>query len=194
MKTLFRYFARGCLAFIPLGATVYIVWALISTMDHLLGSSVPGLGLVLAVALITLVGFLVSNVIGRKILEWFDLFMGRVPIIKLLYKSLRDLLQTFAGEKKTTGKPVRVRLDPRSETLVLGLLTRSDLSGLGLPEHVAVYLPQAYNIGGQVIAVHRDQVEPVAISAAEMLTFMLSGGAAGLGAPVTSVPPQVKVS
>jgi uncharacterized membrane protein len=191
MKTLLRYFARGCLALIPLGATVYVFWALITAMDRLLGSSVPGLGFVLAVLLITLVGFLVSNVIGRKILEWFDWVMGRVPIVKLLYKSLRDLLQTFAGEKKTTGKPVRVRLDPTSETRLLGLLTRSDLSGLGLPDHVAVYLPQAYNIGGQVIAVHRDQVEPVAISATEMLTFMLSGGASGLGAPMTSAPPEV---
>ena len=191
MKTLFRYFARGCLALIPVGATVYIIWALISTMDGLVGTSVPGLGLVLAVALITLAGFLVSNVIGRKVLEWFDLIMGRVPVVKLLYKSLRDLLQTFAGEKKTTGKPVRVRLDPRSETRLLGLLTRSDLSGLGLPDHVAVYLPQSYNIGGQVIAVHRDQVEALDISAAEMLTFMLSGGAAGLGAPVTHMPPPV---
>lgn len=191
MKTLLRYFARGCLALIPLGATVYVVWILISAMDRLLGASVPGLGFVLAVALITIVGFLVSNVIGRKILEWFDLAMSRVPIVKLLYKSLRDLLQTFAGEKKTTGKPVRVRLNHDSETHLLGLLTRNDLSGLGLPHHVAVYLPQAYNIGGQVLAFHRDQVEAVDISATEMLTFMMSGGASGLGVPMTHSPPRV---
>jgi uncharacterized membrane protein len=191
MKNLFGYFVRGCLALIPILGTVYIVWALISAMDDLLGITVPGLGLLLSVALITLVGFLVSNVIGRKILEWFDLILGKVPVIKLLYKSIRDLLQTFAGEKKTTGRPVSIRLSQDSETRILGLLTRDDLSALGLPDHVAVYIPQAYNIGGQVVAIHRDQVERIAVSATEMLTFMMSGGASGLGNLVTGMPPLV---
>lgn len=191
MKLLFGYFVRGCLALIPLAATVYVFWALISALDSLLGLTIPGLGFMLAVGIITLVGFLVSNVIGRKVLGWFDVLMGHVPGVKLLYKSLRDLLQTFAGEKKTTGKAVSVRLDPNSETRLLGLLTRDDLSGLGLADHVAVYLPQAYNIGGQVIAIHRSQVELIDISSAEMLTFMMSGGASGLGAPATGMPPQV---
>jgi len=191
MKTLVGYFARGCLALIPVALTVYVFWAVITTMDGLLGTTIPGLGLIVSVALITSVGFLVSNVIGRTIYGWFDLMMGRLPVVKLLYKSVRDLLQTFAGEKKTTGRPVKVRLTPGSDTYILGLLTRDDLSALGLIEHVAVYLPQAYNIGGQVLAVPRAQVETVSVSSAEMLTFMMSGGASGLGAPVTGMPPAV---
>lgn len=191
MKTLVGYFVRGCLALIPLALTVYVFWVLISTMDSLLGTTIPGLGLLVSIVLITTVGFLVSNVIGRTVYGWFDLMMGRVPVVKLLYKSVRDLLQTFAGEKKTTGRPVRVRLTPGSDTYILGLLTRDDLSPLGLFEHVAVYVPQAYNIGGQVLAIPRAQVEAVAVSSAEMLTFMMSGGASGPGAPVTAVPPAV---
>lgn len=189
MKTFVGYFARGCLALIPLAATVYIIWALITAMDDVLGISIPGLGLLISIGLITLVGFLVSNVIGKKIYDVFDQVMIRVPVVKLLYKSIRDLLQTFAGEKKTTGRPVSVRLSPHSDHRVLGLLTRDDLSALGMPDHVAVYLPQAYNIGGQVLAIRRDQVEALQVSSAEMLTFMMSGGASGLGASTATPPP-----
>jgi len=179
MSRLIGYFARGCLAIIPLAATVYVLWWVVSTIDSLIGVTIPGLGLLTALGLITLVGFLVSNVIGRRVYGLFNRLMERVPLVKLLYTSLRDLIETVVGEKKQLGQPVSVRLSLGSESRILGLLTREDLSPLGLPHHVAVYLPQAYNIGGQVIAVHRDQIEPVDVASSEMLTFMMSGGAAG---------------
>lgn len=186
MSRILGYFARGCLALVPISVTVYIIWWVIRTTDALVGVAVPaigkipGMGLVVSICLITLVGFLVSNVIGSKVYSLFDRVMKKLPVIKLLYTSIRDLLATFVGEKKI-GKPVAVRISADSDSRVLGLLTRNDLSGLGLPDHVAVYLPQAYNIGGQVLAVHRDQIEPIDVPSGEMLAFMMSGGAAGLG-------------
>lgn len=192
MKLALTYFLRGCLALVPLGTTLYIVWAIVTATDALVGVTVPGLGLLIAVSFITLAGFALSNVLGRKLFEWFDAWLARLPVVKLLYTSIRDLLETFAGEKKTTGTPVRVRLGPDTGVFLLGLLTRDDLSPLGLPGHVAVYLPQAYNIGGQVVAVARDQVEPVETTATGMLTFMMSGGAAGL--IQTKAPPAVAPS
>ncbi len=180
MSRILGYFARGCLAILPIAATAYILWWFVTATDALIGVTIPGLGLLVAVGLITLVGFLVSNVIGSRIYLLFDRVMQRVPVVKLLYNSIRDLIETFVGENKQLGKPVSVRLSAASESRVLGLLTRDDLSPLGLPNHVAVYLPQAYNIGGQVLAIHRDQVEPLDVSSSEMLTFMMSGGASGL--------------
>lgn len=180
MTRFFGYFARGCLAIVPVAATIYILWWVVRTTDALIGVTIPGLGLVVAFGLITLVGFLVSNVIGSRIYQLFDRIMQRVPLVKLLYTSIRDLIETFVGENKQIGRPVSVRLSAGSESRVLGLLTRDDLSPLGLPDHVAVYLPQAYNIGGQVLAIHREHVEPIDVSSSEMLTFMMSGGASGL--------------
>lgn len=180
MSRFLGYFARGCLALIPVLATVYILWWVIRTTDALIGVTVPGLGLVVAIFLITFVGFLVSNVIGNKIYSFFDRLMKKLPVVKLLYTSIRDLLATFVGEQKI-GQPVSVRISPDSESRVLGLLTRNELGQLGLPDHVAVYVPQAYNIGGQVLAVHRNHVEPIDVPSAEMLAFMMSGGASGLG-------------
>lgn len=187
MRRIVGYFAQGCLALIPVAVTIYIVYAVITATDQLLGIEIPGLGLVIALVLITLVGFLVSNVIGRRVYWAFDQVMARVPFVKLLYTSIRDLIQTFVGEKKTIGRPVAIRFAPGAENRMLGLLTRDDLSPMGLPHHVAVYIPQAYNIGGQVLAVHRDQIEILDISASEMLTFMMSGGASGLGVKAASL-------
>lgn len=179
MSRFIGYFARGCLAIVPIAATLYILWWVVRTTDALIGVTIPGLGIVVAIALITFVGFLVSNVIGSRIYWLFDQLMQRVPFVKLLYTSIRDLIETFVGEKKQIGQPVSVRLSPENENRILGLLTRDDLRPFGLPDHVAVYLPQAYNIGGQVLAIRRDQVEPIKIAPSEMLTFMMSGGAAG---------------
>lgn len=182
MSRFIGYFARGCLALIPVAATVYILWAVVTATDALLGVSVPGLGIVVAIGLTTLVGFLISNVIGNRIYSLFDQLISKVPLVKLLYTSIRDLIQTFVGDKKTIGQAVSVRLSKDSEIRVLGLLTRDDLSAMGFPDHVAVYLPQAYNIGGQVLAIPKSDVERVDIASSEMLTFMMSGGASGLGA------------
>lgn len=182
MKRVVGYFARGCLALVPVTLIVYLLMSIVSFTDKLVGLSVPGLGLVLALAFVTTVGFLISNVIGRRIYQFYDGVMARLPVIKLFYTSTRDLLQTVVGESTAFGHPVRFRLADSGDIRFLGLMTRDNLSALGLPEHAAVYLPQAYNIGGQVIAVPRAQLEVVNLRASEMLAFMMSGGSAGVGA------------
>lgn len=201
MSRLLGYFARGCLAIVPVAATIYILYVVVTALDALLGVSIPGLGIVVAVALITGVGFLVSNVIGRQVYWLADRTFARLPLVKLLYTSIRDLVSAFVGKKKSFGQPVAVRLTPNARFRLLGFMTRPDLAlpmGAGPattaheevdgstsaptePEYVAVYVPQAYNIGGQVLVVPADAVEPLETSSTELLTFMLSGGAAGFG-------------
>ncbi len=183
MSRIIAYFARGCLALIPMAATIYITWAIITWADTLLGTTIPGFGVVVALTVPTLIGFLLSNVIGRRLYWLFDKVMARVPFIKLLYTSIRDLIETFVGDKTSGGTPVSVRISPESDTRIMGLLTRDQLAAFSMPGHVAVYIPQAYNIGGQVLAVPKDQVEILeGVSASQMLTFMMSGGASGPGA------------
>lgn len=181
MSRLLGYFARGCLLLVPIFLTVYILYFVVSTLDNLLGVSIPGLGIVITLALTTGAGFLFSNVIGRQIYWLLDQLFARVPLVKLLYGSIRDLVSAFVGGKKNFGRAVSVRLTPGSETRLLGFLTREDLNKLTLPEHVAVYVPQAYNIGGQVLIVPRAQIELLEVSSPDLLTFMMSGGASGLG-------------
>ncbi len=189
MKRLVGYFARGCLALIPVSLIVYLLLTIVSVTDDLLGLSIPGLGLVIALGLITAVGFLISNVVGRRIYQFYDSVMARLPVIKLFYTSIRDLLQTIVGDKTAIGRPVSVCFGDGDGVRLLGLLTQENLNALGLPDHVAVYLPQAYNIGGQVVAVRRDLVENVDVRSSEMLAFMMSGGAASPTPQIHAAPP-----
>ena len=89
MSQLLKYFARGMLAVVPIALTLYALYWVVSAFDQLVGVTVPGLGLLLSLAMITFVGFLVSNVIGRKVIQAFESLLGRVPLVKLIYGSLR---------------------------------------------------------------------------------------------------------
>lgn len=161
--------------------TIYILYWIVSSLDRALQVPVPGLGIVLTFALTVLVGLLVSNVLGRQIAAFIDRLFARLPFVKLLYGSLHDLVGAFVGGNKTFGRPVAVRISPQSDVRLLGFLTRDQLSFFALPSHVAVYVPQAYNIGGQVLCVPREQVDEINASSAELLTFMMSGGVSGFG-------------
>jgi len=179
MSRILGYFARGCLVLVPTLLTLYILYALVTKLDELLGVSIPGLGVVLTLALTTAVGLLFSNVVGRKVSSLIDRLFARLPLVKLLYTSIRDLLNAFLGEERRFGRAVSFRLSADSETRLFGFLTRDDLDMFALTDHVAVYVPQAYNIGGQVLAVPRALVQQLEASPTELLTFMVSGGASG---------------
>jgi uncharacterized membrane protein len=191
MKTLLRYFLRGCLAILPIAGTIYVAYVVVVTIDHWVPVGVPGLGFVSTVVLITLAGFLTSNVAGRAALEVTDRLLARVPLAKLVYTSIRDLLGAFVGEKKRFDRPVAVAMVPGSRARMLGFVTREHLEVLGMKNEVAVYFPQSYNFAGYLAVVPRDQIEPLDVSTTDLMTFVVSGGVSGLGiepAPVSRAP------
>jgi uncharacterized membrane protein len=189
LKSLVRYFLRGCLVTAPLGLTVYIVWVVLSAIDRLLPLQVPGLGLVATLALITLVGVLTSNVVGRTVVEIADGLLGRLPLVKLVYTSIKDLVSAFVGDKKRFDVPVAVTVSS-SGARVLGFVTRDELARLGMPDHVAVYFPQSYNFAGYLLLVPRTAIEPLPLPASEVMTFIVSGGVSGFGVGESILPPQ----
>jgi uncharacterized membrane protein len=179
-KRIVRYFVRGCLALAPLALTAYIIYLIFAFADQLLPFGIPGLGIAVAILLITLVGFLTSNVIGGAILAVAERVLTRVPLVRLIYGSLKDLIGAFVGDRRSFNQPVSVALTPDGEVRTLGFITRDTLAGLGLPGQVAVYLPQSYNFAGNLIIVPRARVQAIAASGAEVMTFIVSGGVSGL--------------
>jgi len=178
VKSLFGYFMKGLLVFIPAALTVVIiVWA-IKKFDSLLNLPYPGLGSIITIALITLIGFLASNYFGKKIFSLIDRVFIRLPVVKLLYSSIKDLLLAFAGEKKSFDKPAIVELTSGGPK-VMGFITREDLDFLSLSGHVAVYLPQSYNFAGQVLILPSDRVKPINIHSSNAMAFIVSGGVVG---------------
>lgn len=193
MKQMLRYFLHGCLVLAPLALTLYIGWLVFATIDDLLPIGIPGLGFLLTAALITLVGFLSSNVVGKAVVDEAERVLTKVPLIKLLYTSIRDLINAFVGDKKRFDKPVAVSLMAGSGAKALGFVTRESLHYLeahgamyregkaSLASHVAVYFPQSYNFAGNLLLVPRKDVIPLDVPSADVMAFIVSGGVSGLG-------------
>lgn len=184
MKRLAGYFLRGLVLIAPLVITAYICWLVFVTVDGWLGLAIPGAGFLLTVALVTVVGFLASSLFTRTLSSLFDALeraIGRLPFVRLLYSSTRDLLNAFVGEQRRFDKPVLVTVGGAGVVQVLGFVTQESLAGLGMPGHVAVYLPQSYNFAGNLLVVPAAAVQPIPADSAEVMAFIVSGGVTSLG-------------
>ena len=172
------YFLRGAVITLPVVLTVWVAWAAVTWIDGWLGLDIPGVGLLIVIIGITLIGVLATNVVTKAAIDTFDMVLARLPLVRLLYTAAKDLMQAFAGEKRRFNSAVRIRIDPDKDLWVLGFVTAEDVTRLGLPEHVAVYLPQSYNFAGQLLLVPRAQVERVELEGSAHMTFIVSGGVA----------------
>jgi uncharacterized membrane protein len=188
-----RYFVRGCLVSVPLVITGWIVWKTLSFIDQLLPIGIPGVGIVVTLSLVTLIGLFTSNVIGKRVFQLTDRALSGMPLVKLLYTSIKDLIRAFVGDHKSFDRPAAVALTPGGAR-VLGFVTRDGLHALGMPDFVAVYFPQSYNFAGQLAVVPRDQVELLDAASSEVMTFIVSGGISGFGRGQSLVPPPTLTS
>ncbi len=180
MRKLLNHFFRGLVLLAPLALTIYVCWIVFTTIDRWLGIPIPGVGFLLTVALITVFGFLASNLITRSLLGLVESVLGRLPFVRLLYTSTKDLLNAFVGERRRFETPALVRLTADGGSSVLGFVTQENVERLGLAGHVAVYVPQSYNFAGQMLIVPADRVTRITTSSADVMAFVVSGGVTGV--------------
>lgn len=188
MKRIMRYFFRGLLVFVPTGLTVLVVASVVIYLNKLFSNlpkvpEFPGLGLCIGLVgtllIITLIGFFASNFVGRSLVRLVDRIFKKLPLVKILYSSIKDLIAAFFGETKKFDKPVLVSLGPESYAKIIGFITRDSLENFGLKGHVAVYFPQSYNFAGNVLIFPKKAVKPLDIPSSDAMTFIVSGGVAG---------------
>lgn len=182
MGILLRSFLRGLLFVVPVGLTVYILYLVFTWVDNLVdaeevfGVDVPGLGVALTIVLITVAGFFASLFLTRWLVGLLDRFFARMPIAKLIYGALKDLLEAFVGEKKKFDRPVVVSLGPEVGGEIVGFVTSDQLGWLGREGSVAVYFPQSYNFAGSLAIFPRDRVSAIEAEPAAVMQFIVSGG------------------
>lgn len=177
---IFRYFLSGTLFIVPLVATAYFIYISFSWLDQQLSLPYPGLGFVIIFSVITLIGYLSTNYLFRTVGSWFDAGMSRIPLVKIIYSTVKDLLGAVVGDKRKFNKPVLVKVNKENDLHQLGFITQSDLSMLGLTDMVVVYFPHAYAISGYHYFVPKDHVTPLQMSGPEAMKFIVSGGVSGL--------------
>jgi uncharacterized membrane protein len=179
MKIIVRSFLEGLLILVPILTSVYIVYIVFQSVDGLLGLPIPGVGFIAALTLITVIGFLASHFFTRSVFQLIERLFIKLPLVKILYSSVKDLLSAFVGDKKSFNKPVVVSLTKDGSVKTLGFVTREDLAAYGIEGHVAIYLPQAYNFAGNLIVVPTESISPVSADSSDVMTFLVSGGVSG---------------
>ena len=188
MKKIFFYFLQGLILVAPFGITIYIVVLIFMFFNNLISGifgdlfpfNIPGFGLLVVFVAITLLGLLARTVIARPVKKMWNKLLDKAPLLKLVYSSLKDLMNAFVGKEKKFNHPVRVKVNLVSDLEKLGFLTREDLLELGIEgKMVAVYFPHSYNFSGEMFIVPAEHVTPLDASPSEVMKFIVSGGAAG---------------
>jgi uncharacterized membrane protein len=182
-RTLLRAFAQsflnGLLVIAPVAATAWILWKLFQAIDGFLplpDTVAPGIGFLLVIVIVTGIGVLASNFLAAQALAVSDRVLARVPFVKLVYSSIRDLTEAFVGKQRKFDRPVLLSLGGSGELEVIGFVTRGDLSELGLTGRVAVYVPQSYNFAANLLLVPARRVRALDRPAGEVMAFVVSGG------------------
>jgi uncharacterized membrane protein len=176
MRALVNYFLRGLVVVAPIAVTAYVCWELFVAIDGLLGLPVPGLGFVVTIAMFVLVGFLASTFLARGFFNLVESVLARLPFVRLLYASTKDLLNAFVGEQRRFDRPVVVTVYPESQGSAIGFVTQTSLDHLGLGGQVAVYFPFSYSVAGHVLLFPAERVRPLPADSADVMAFLVSGG------------------
>ncbi|MBN9352028.1 MAG: DUF502 domain-containing protein [Chitinophagaceae bacterium] len=175
---LLQYFLQGLLILGPFALTVYVIYIVFEKIDNILrpAINIPGLGFLIIIAFIIITGWLSSFFVLNRLLSFFDHILERTPGIKLLYSFLRDFFEAFAGNKKKFTQNVLANVD-YADVWRVGFITQQDMLNFGMKDYVAVYLPMAYSVAGNVYIVPRQNIRLIpGISASDAMKFALSGG------------------
>jgi len=186
MKSMYRYFFRGLITFLPVALTVYLLFLFISGAESMAVQLIrplfgdfylPGLGLVFGVGMILALGFLVSHPFAVRFFSWIELPFTRLPVVKSIYSSLKNFADYFSPHDNKPQQQVVLLRMPGHELAIVGLVTRQSMAGLPSPlahtERVAVYLPMGYMIGGYTVFVPPSWTEPLAMTVEEAMRSSL---------------------
>lgn len=185
IKKLFVYLMRGVLYIVPLSLTIYAIYLAFSFIDNILspiigdilGYEIPGLGFLLIILLFIILGSLGSTFLFRWIYSVLDSILGKVPLIKLIYSSIKDFTNAFFGKKKKFTEPVLIKINKELDIEKIGFVTNTSLEFLGDGEKkIAVYMPFGFSFMGDLYIVPAENIRPLDMSSAEAMKFVVSGG------------------
>ncbi|MDN3608179.1 DUF502 domain-containing protein [Kaistella yonginensis] len=185
LNILAKSFFQGLLIIGPFALTIWIIWYIVSSIDNIIPALseqfYPGITFLIVICSTTLIGYLGSKfIIGRIVVDTFDYILEHTPGIKFIYTSLKDVMTSFVGDKKKFNQPVLIKTSNEPDVWRIGFLTQSDLSSVGFPNYVSVYLPHSYAVSGWVVFVLATNIVILNnVTAAQAMKFAVSGGVAG---------------
>jgi uncharacterized membrane protein len=190
MKSVGKIFLTGVFTLLPILATLYLVFWLFATVERFLGRQLlfllpdeyyrAGMGMLAAIVVIFLTGLLMRAWLFQQLVQGGEMLLLKIPLIKVVYKALKDLFGLFSDSKNSEALQVVSIQLPGTEMRLLGFVTRSDFSdlppGVGLDGEVAVYLPMSYQVGGYTVMIPRSRINPIPMSRDDAMRFVLTAG------------------
>ena len=192
MNRFWSILLKGLATVLPIFITIYFLYWLGITSEDFLGNAIkrvisdeyywPGMGLVVAIALVMLVGVLVNNRVGEFFLRKLHYFITHVPIANTIFNAVQDMVQFFASSREKEGMNQVVEMDLGNGMRALGFVTQ-EKPAVPIEDNdeglIGVYLPMSYMIGGFTIYLPRKQVKPVDISVEKAMRLTLTAGMTG---------------
>jgi uncharacterized membrane protein len=187
-KRLLQYFLQGLLIIAPVVITIYSIYWVISSIDSWLPLFTYqdqlgnvhvrnyGIGFVAIILIIMLIGYFSSFFLAGRLVSFLNRVLEKTPGIKYIYSTTRDFFEAFAGDKKKFTKNVLANIDD-NDVWRVGFITQEDMHEFGFKNYVAVYVPMAYSVSGNVYIIPHHRVKAIKNhSAAQTMKFAVSGG------------------
>lgn len=189
-KNFVGHFVEGILVVAPIAITIFVIAKIMQVVSSTLGFMPkivnpmldPVIIIVASIFLIYLIGRLSSSILFTPMYSRFEKDLEKVPLVRQLYSSVKDLLNAFVGSKKKFNHPVLVTIDKVNNIKQIGFITQEDLTGITTDKNlITVYLPFSYGFNGKLLIVGKDQVTPIKATSADIMRFVVSGGVTTLG-------------
>jgi uncharacterized membrane protein len=186
-QKLIQYFIQGLIILAPVSITMYFIYVVFDKIDGILRpvTYIPGIGFILIILFILLTGYLSTFFLMSRILSVIDRLLEKTPGIKLFYSFIKDFFEAFAGNKKKFTKGVLANIE-NNDVWRVGFITQEDMSKFAMEDFVAVYVPMAYSVAGNVYVIPKARIKPITnISATQTMKFAVSGGVTDVAEDVT---------
>lgn len=205
MKSPKTYFITGIIVLLPSIVTFYTLYKLFIFIDGFLGKpirtytgyNIPGVGLFLTVLLIWFIGVLATNIIGRKILHMLEFLFTNIPLVRGIYKTVKQIVDAFSHQNSNAFQRVVMIEYPRKGLYALAFQTgvaKGELQAKTRQEVINVFLPTTPNpTSGFLLLVPREDVVFLDMSVEEGLKLIISGGVVTPSCEDTVVSPGEKL-
>ena len=193
MAAIRRWLLAGLLVLVPLAVTVWLLNWIIGTLDQtlqilpgdwhpdkLLGFHIPGFGVLLALAIVLLIGAVATNFLGKKLGSWWDALLSRIPIVRSIYSSVKQVSDTLFSENGNAFRKALLVQWPRAGVWTIGFQTGmpgGDVINHLQGEYLSVYVPTTPNpTGGYFVMLPKADCIELKMSVDEALTYVISMG------------------
>ncbi len=204
MSALRKWLFAGLLVIAPLAITIWVLQWIIGTLDQtllilpqawhpdrLLGFHIPGFGVLLALGILLLVGAAASNFLGKKLVVWGDALLGRIPVVRSIYTSVKQVSDTLFSPSGNAFRTAVLVQWPRPDVWTIGFVTGTpggDVNNYLVGDYVSVYVPTTPNpTGGYFVMLRKSDCIELKMDVDEALKYVVSMGVVIPGGPANSL-------